>query len=287
MAVSQLEVNFTRLLARCEGMAAEKKFSDWRLDKYLDALDDWLVQLSNIPLPTEPTEGGGGGGGVIRPPPDVITAYKKKVEFLRNLATTEKLTKAGDKAFATGQLLGGGQTGPTQASIADKTVGKTSELQLAAQGRLDHDLREELFGEGEKEGKERGEEKKDEDGENAKGKDNKADKRAGMTTEDLDQVMQHHKSAQEKIAEEMLSMARSLKESTSAAGQVVRDDTRRIQASTRLADKNFDKLETQSKRLEAHVKKCCDWWVWISLLCVCVTFIMMVLFMKLFKKKTF
>ena len=93
-------------------------------------------------------------------------------------------------------------------------------------------------------------------------------------------------STQEKIAEEMLSMARSLKESTSAAGQVVRDDTRRIQASSRLADRNLDKLETQSKRLEAHVKKCCDWWVWISLLCVCVTFIMMVLFMKLFKKKS-
>ena len=92
---------------------------------------------------------------------------------------------------------------------------------------------------------------------------------------------------QEKIAEEMLSMARSLKETTSAAGRVVRDDTRRIQASSRLADKNLDKLETQSKRLEAHVKKCCDWWVWISLLAVCFTFIMMILFMKLFKKRTF
>ena len=190
MAVSQLEVNFTRLLARCEGMAAEKKFSDWRLDKYLDSLDDWLVQLSNIPLPTA---GGAAesasGGGVIRPPPDMIAAYKKKVEFLRNLASTEKLTKAGDKALASGQLLGAGQTGPTQATVADRTVGKTSELQLAAQGRLDQDLREELFGDAKKEEEKQLVGGKDE-------KDAKSDKRPGMTTEDLDQVMQHHKHAQ-------------------------------------------------------------------------------------------
>jgi len=279
MSVSQLEVNFTRLLARCEGMAAEKKFSDWRMDKYLNALDEWLVQVSNIPLAASDEGGGGGGGGggsrVIRPPPDIIAAYKKKVEFLRNLATTEKLTKVGEKAFASSQLLGGGQTGPTQASIADKNVGKTSELKLAAQGRLDQNLREELFG-----GEEGGGEEEE------KEKEQKNGKNSGMTTEDLDQVMQHHRNAQEKIAEEMLSMARSLKESTSAAGRVVRDDTRRIQASSRLADKNYDKLESQSKRLEAHVNKFCDWWLWISLLAVCATFIMMVLFMKLFKKSS-
>ena len=91
MSVSQLEVNFTRLLARCEGMAADKKFNDWRMDKYLSALDEWLVQLSNIPLSGGGGGGGRGGGHVIRPPPDVIAAYKKKVEFLRNLATTEKV----------------------------------------------------------------------------------------------------------------------------------------------------------------------------------------------------
>ena len=195
MSVSQLEVNFTRLLARCEGMAAEKKFSDWRMDKYLNALDEWLVQLSNIPL-AAPADGKSGGGGrhVIRPPPDVITAYKKKVEFLRNLATTEKLTKAGERAFASSQLLGGGQTGPTQASIADKNVGKTSELKLAAQGRLDQDLREELFGAEEGGGEEKNKDKGDED--KKKGNETKSGKNAGMTTEDMDQVMQHHRSAQ-------------------------------------------------------------------------------------------
>ena len=197
MAVSQLEVNFTRLLARCEGMAAEKKFSDWRLDKYLDALDDWLVQLSNIPLPPDAGDGNTGANGVIRPPPDVITAYKKKVEFLRNLSATEKLTKAGDKALATGQLLGGGQTGPTQATVADKSVGKTSELQLAAQGRLDQDLREELFGDANRpESKKEDHEKANE---NTKAKESQNEKRGGMTTEDMDQVMQHHKNAQVRV----------------------------------------------------------------------------------------
>jgi len=303
MIVSQLEVNFTRLLARCEGMAAEKKFSDWRLDKYLAALDEWLVQLSNIPLNAAAAAAVGSDAAanaaasqqIARPPPDVIAAYKKKVEFLRNLAATENLTKAGAKAVASSQLLGGGQAGPTRASVADPTVGKTSELQLAAKGRLDRDLRDELFGESGGEGgggggddKRDGREGKTAEEQPGKRKaDGKADQRTGMTTEDMDQVMQHHKNAQEKIAEEMLSMARSLKETTSAAGRVVRDDTRRIQASSRLADKNLDKLETQSKRLEAHVKKCCDWWVWISLLAVCFTFIMMILFMKLFKKRTF
>lgn len=208
---------------------------------------------------------------------ELIASYKKKIEFLKNLTATEKLTKAGAKALTSSQLLGVGQMGPTQATTADKSVGKTSELQLAAKGRLDTNLRDELFGDKKVE---------DEIGP-AQSKETKKETKSGMTSEDFDQVVQHHKQTQERIAEEMLSMARSLKESTSAAGKVVREDTRRIQASSRLADSNLEKLETQSKRLEAHVKKCCDWGLWIALLAVCVTFIMMIGFMKLSKKRTF
>jgi SNARE protein 1 len=181
MAVSQLEVNFTRLLARCEGMAADKKFLDWRLDKYLIALDEMLVQLSNIP-PSNST--------VTRPPPDMIAAYKKKVDFLKNLLTTEKLTNAGEKAVLSSQLLGGSHTGPLQATAADQTLGKTTELQLAAKARVTHELREELLG---NRSEQSDTDSKPDEGETKSGA---SLEKSGMTSEDLDQVMQHHRNAQ-------------------------------------------------------------------------------------------
>ena len=42
--------------------------------------------------------------------------------------------------------------------------------------------------------------------------------------EDVDTVIRHHAEMQERIAEEMLHLARNLKENAKASGQIVRDD---------------------------------------------------------------
>ena len=52
-----------------------------------------------------------------------------------------------------------------------------------------------------------------------------------------------------------------------------------------MADVNYDKLKVEGSRLEAHVKKSFNCWIWVMLILVCVTFVWMVIFMKMFPKR--
>jgi SNARE protein 1 len=58
----------------------------------------------------------------------------------------------------------------------------------------------------------------------------------------------------------------------------------------RLADsservvRNYDDLKTESDRLETHVKQACSSWILVMLVVVILTFVWMVLFMKMFPK---
>jgi len=51
-------------------------------------------------------------------------------------------------------------------------------------------------------------------------------KRTQSTEEDIDTVLKHHNEVQEKLAEEMVHLARNLKENARAAGRVVQEDTK-------------------------------------------------------------
>ena len=46
------------------------------------------------------------------------------------------------------------------------------------------------------------------------------------TEDDIDQVLKHHHQMQEKLAEEMLHMAKSMKDTAQRAGKIVREDTK-------------------------------------------------------------
>ena len=41
---TKTEINFVRLLGRCEAMAAEKKFDEWRLEKVIILPIYWIQQ---------------------------------------------------------------------------------------------------------------------------------------------------------------------------------------------------------------------------------------------------
>lgn len=56
--------------------------------------------------------------------------------------------------------------------------------------------------------------------------------------------------------------------------------------SNKLADTNFEKLKKESERLEKHTQTC-SWCVWLMLAIVVMTFVFMIMFMKLFPKKTY
>lgn len=101
---------------------------------------------------------------------------------------------------------------------------------------------------------------------------------------ELDAVLQHHQDMQEKLAEEMLSLARSLKNNTLAAQNVIKQDNQTLSHSLRMADQNFEKLKDESDRLEQHAKKSVNWLLWIMLIVVCFIFISMILFIRIFPK---
>jgi len=59
----------------------------------------------------------------------------------------------------------------------------------------------------------------------------------------------------------------------------------KLNKSADLVNANYGKLKVESDRLETHVKRACSSWILVLLVVVVMTFIWMVLFMKMFPKK--
>ncbi|XP_077989115.1 vesicle transport protein USE1-like [Glandiceps talaboti] len=249
---SRLETNLQRLLARCEGMAAEGKHSDWRLEKYVGALQDKLSELKKAPS---------------KPGPEIMQEYTKKIGFLKGLIETEKLPSPTEKAMAN-QLLAPGKT-ITLPDTKSSTTMTSKDLHLQASSRYTNQMRDELLGQ----------DNSTENGVRHRGKTEEHD-------DDLDTVLRHHQDTQEKLAEDMIRLAQSLKHNAIVAGNIINEDNKTLAESTKLADINYDRLKVESGRLEAHTKKSCNWWVWIMLLVVCITFIWMIMFIRMFPKKS-
>ncbi|NXW28388.1 USE1 protein, partial [Phaetusa simplex] len=264
MAATRLELNLMRLLSRCEALAAERRDpEEWRLEKYVAALEDMLRELKKQSS---------------KPAPELLNEYSRKVDFLKGLLEAEKLSSSTEKALAN-QFLTPGRTPTTTKERTPAT--KTVHLQTKA--RCTGKMRSELLGtvcfgaaasllllyrlspvafsclRG-------------------LASDEK------QSAVELDAVLQHHQDMQEKLAEEMLSLARSLKNNTLAAQNVIKQDNQTLSHSLRMADQNFEKLKDESDRLEQHAKKSVNWLLWIMLIVVCFIFISMILFIRIFPK---
>ncbi|CAL8348772.1 vesicle transport protein USE1 [Gadus morhua] len=256
MASSRLEINFIRLLSRCESIAAEKRGeTEWRLEKYVGALEDMLVALRKTPS---------------KPTPEVLTDYTRKVDFLKGILDAEKLSSTTEKALAN-QLLAPGRT-PT---IANERTPASKTVHMQTKARCTEEMRNELLGTDAS-----GTGNANQDLRNRRGVP--LDER--QTATELDAVLQHHHLLQEKLAEDMLHLARNLKNNTMAAQNIIKQDNQTLSHSMRQADVNFDKLKTESERLEQHTKKAVNWFLWIMLFLVSFTFISMILFIRIFPR---
>ncbi|KAM4708913.1 vesicle transport protein USE1 [Discoglossus pictus] len=254
MAGSRLEINFVRLLSRCEAMASEKREEgEWRLEKFVAALEEMLASIRK---------------DTRKPAPELLMEYSRKVEFLKGLLETEKLSSPTEKALAN-QFLAPGRT-PT---ISKERTPVTKTVHLQTQARYTGEMRSELLGKA-------AVSPSDFD-------DSYPRKRKGSVSDDkqsaaeLDAVLQHHHNMQEKLAEEMLRLTQNLKNNTLAAQNVIRQDNQTLSQSLKFADHNFEKLKTESDRLEQHAKKSVNWLLWIMLIFVCFTFISMILFIRI------
>ncbi|XP_008289113.1 vesicle transport protein USE1 isoform X1 [Stegastes partitus] len=251
---SRLEINFVRLLSRCESIASEKRVeTEWRLEKYVGALEEMLVALRKSPS---------------KPTPEVLTEYTRKVDFLKGLLEAEKLSSATEKALAN-QFLAPGRT-PT---IANERMPATKTVHMQTKARCTGEMRDELLGTGSSD----------------KGTSDLRNRRCVPLDErqsaaELDAVLQHHHNLQEKLAEDMLNLARNLKSNSLAAQNIIKQDNQTLSQSMRQADMNFEKLKTESERLEQHTKKSVNWLLWLMLILVSFTFISMILFIRIFPR---
>ncbi|NWV33459.1 USE1 protein, partial [Grantiella picta] len=256
MAATRLELNLMRLLSRCEALAAERRDpEEWRLEKYVAALEDMLRELKKQSS---------------KPAPELLNEYSRKVDFLKGLLEAEKLSSSTEKALAN-QFLAPGRTPTT----AKERTPATKTVHLQTKARCTGQMRSELLGTVWK----------------YKSlffsllcscRGLASDEKQSAV--ELDAVLQHHQDMQEKLAEEMLSLARSLKNNTLAAQNVIKQDNQTLSHSLRMADQNFEKLKDESDRLEQHAKKSVNWLLWIMLIVVCFIFISMILFIRIFPK---
>ncbi|XP_020780506.1 vesicle transport protein USE1 [Boleophthalmus pectinirostris] len=253
---SRLEINFIRLLSRCESIASDKRGeAEWRLEKYVAALEEMLVALRKNPS---------------KPTPEVLTEYTRKVDFLKGLLQAEKLSSPAEKALAN-QFLAPGRT-PT---ISNERMSATKTVHMQTKARCTGEMRAELLSTNSP----------------LKGAtETELRNRKGLSVDEhqsaaeLDAVLQHHHNLQEKLAEDMLSLARNLKNNTLAAQNIIRQDNQTLSQSMRQADLNFEKLKTESERLEQHTKKSVNWLLWLMLILVSFTFISMILFIRIFPR---
>uniref|UniRef100_A0A3P9ADE6 Vesicle transport protein USE1 n=1 Tax=Esox lucius TaxID=8010 RepID=A0A3P9ADE6_ESOLU len=248
MASTRLEINFVRLLSRCESIASEKRGeTEWRLEKYVGALEEMLVALRKSPS---------------KPTVEVMTDYTRKVDFLKGLLEAEKLSGT-EKALAN-QFLAPGRT-PT---ITSERMPATKTVHMQTKARCTGEMRNELMA-------------------TVSLSPNlilglALDER--QSAAELDAVLQHHHNLQEKLAEDMLNLARNLKNNTLVAQNIIKQDNQTLSQSMRQADTNFEKLKVESERLEQHTKKSVNWFLWLMLILVSFVFISMILFIRIFPK---
>ncbi|KAK5870301.1 hypothetical protein PBY51_024951 [Eleginops maclovinus] len=253
---SRLEINFIRLLSRCESIASEKRGeAEWRLEKYVGALEEMLVALRK---------------SVSKPTAELLTEYTRKVGFLKGLLEADKLSSTTEKALAN-QFLAPGRT-PT---IANERMPVSKTVHMQTKARCTGEMRDELLGTGLS-----GNGMSETELRNRRGVP--LDER--QSAAELEAVLQHHHNLQEKLAEDMLNLARNLKNNSLAAQNIIKQDNQTLGQSMRQADLNFEKLKTESERLEQHTKKSVNWLLWLMLILVSFSFISMILFIRIFPR---
>ncbi|KZC11182.1 PREDICTED: vesicle transport protein USE1 [Dufourea novaeangliae] len=247
---SREEINIRRLLARCELMAKDDPHKDWKLEKYIFALDDMIKQLQALPS---------------KPSKDIMMGYIKRIDFLKGLINTTKLTNPVDRVAAV-QMLSKSST--TFSDSLGPNI--TTQIHQKIAAKYIRELRTELF-QTEKESLE-----------------NNVRQRLSTTSiqdDDLDALLKYNRNIQEKIAENMLSMTSSMKEHALAANAIIKKDIGLLDKSDKLTDVNATKLTKESLKLREHTKSHWRCWMWVMIAFVLVVFFNMVLFMRVARKR--
>lgn len=101
------------------------------------------------------------------------------------------------------------------------------------------------------------------------------------------EAVKYIRENQEMITEHMLSLTRNLREQTETANRIIKKDTEMVSRSAGMTDRNIGALNKETEKLEDHSRNAWKCWMWLMIVFVIITFIAMVLFMKIVKKKKY
>jgi len=182
---------------------------------------------------------------------DALAEYTRRVEFIKGVINTSHLPSLPERVIASQLIKPRTDTDNQELEIKHRHKTKYSE-----------DLRKELLGE-----------------------DQDQTLKQPEKVEGMNELLKYHQSMQQRIADHMLDLTKDLKAQVTVAGQIVRKDTEVLEKSSQIVDSNQATLKGATETLETYNKRACKCWIWFVLVLVCSTFIGMVLFMRLFRKK--
>lgn len=254
---SRVEINFIRLLTRCEELAGSDSSHNWKLVNYVGALEEKLSSLKKLDSNEQPAA-------------DVFNEYSKKVEFLKNFTLAQSTPATSSPASHVNTQI----SMPTSSIVKsipsdmDYPIGK--QIQAKASSRVGLSMRDELMLT---------------EKQNSSGLRQRSAPSQDQGLKDAGEVLKHHQKMHEQIAGEMLDLTRSLKHNIVAAKKVIQDDLEVLTKSNEQTDSNLGNLKKASTRLEGHLQKGTNWWLWICLALVCVVFLFMIFFIRVFPKR--
>ena len=220
------------------------------MPKFVSAGEELLSSLPSSPSSNAPSQ-------------DTVTEFQNKIKFLKSLLPppeNEDVDTEYKQAPPTVPM-----PLPQGSSLARDTVSKQIYQKMAE--RQHSSTRDQLLS----------------SSSNNNNISSKTGVKGGVT---LDKILSDQREEQEKIAEEMILLTKSLKEQSSVAGDIIRKDTIRLEASSAMADSNLDKLKIETERVgEFSARGNCRCWIWLMMVLVVFTFIGMVLMMRLVSKK--
>ncbi|XP_017071734.1 vesicle transport protein USE1 [Drosophila eugracilis] len=247
---TKLNVNIRTLLINCEGLA-ENEQNFWRLQKFLKSLDTMIADLEAMDDPQSATR---------------IPGYRERLKALKiSTGFTETASSTSNTPLQS-------------ASCSETGENALKEMRQLQNTKHHNELRKQLLQDGDAVRRRRG---VDESSSSPSGSGTVQ----GTSSENMNEAAKYYTNAQEKITEHMLSLTRNLKEQTQTANKIIRRDTEVVSRSTGMADRNLNSLAKEADKLEQHSKKAYKCWLWLMIVFVIVTFIGMVLFMKIMKKK--
>jgi len=253
MTISRMEVNISRLLLQCEKMVASDEYdSNWRYEQYVKALQSQYEALKTSPS---------------APGTEKMNEFRRRIEHLHSFLpppapSVSRLTSdPGSRPSAAVSPL----ASPVIAVSGGPDRDVLAELRHRRGGRQQAEARAQLLG---------------------TSTSTSAEPPAAEAAEDdFELVMKRHQKMQEKAAEEMLALTRNLKEQSLIAKNVITKDKETLERSTAQTDTNAARLGVEQQRLTEFSARSCRCWLWMMLAVVCVTFMGMVVFIRLFGKK--